>query len=385
MVQTVPTRHDGVREGGHVVPQPPRRRSWVLGFVTIALTCLAACVPSGPQPLAERSATTAAVRRMMSAVVTTHVAPGVVVVLRRGPRVQVLTAGVADVATGAAMTSDRRFHAASLTKPVVAAAVMRLVQRGDLFLDDTVEEWLPGLLPAGDRITVADLLAHTSGLAEYNRVPAAWPVLKRHPVDQHALVVAAGRAPPTFPPGQGQTYSNTNYAVLGMVVERVTGRPLASVLDREVFSPLGMRSASLRRDRVDEPPVAHGYAFGADATGWDLTWGWAAAGLVSDAPDVDRFFHALFTGRLLAPRLVDEMARPRAGWLGQWSGYGLGLARLPTRCGPVLGHTGDVSGYVSAAYTRRDADVSVVLMASTDRDLRAGLLHDVLETALCGV
>ena len=138
-----------------------------------------------------------------------------------------------------------------------------------------------------------------------------------------------------FEPGHGQSYSNTNYAVLGMLVERVTGRPLASVLDREVFGPLGMRSASLRRDRVDEAPVAHGYAFGADATGWDLTWGWAAGGLVSDAPDVDRFFHALFAGRLLDRRLVDEMARPRAGWLGQWSGYGLGLARLPTRCGPV--------------------------------------------------
>ncbi|QWZ06781.1 beta-lactamase family protein [Nocardioides panacis] len=378
------------------MPQPLRRRSWVLGLVTVALTCVAGCLPAGPQraspqpgvsgsPGAGRSATTAAVRRMLSAVVATHVAPGVVVVLRRGGHVQVLTAGAADVGTGAAMTSDRRFHVASLTKPVVAAAVMRLVQRGDLFLDDTVAEWLPGLLPAGDRITVADLLSHTSGLAEYNRVPAAWPVLKRHPVDQQALVAAAGRAPPTFQPGQGQSYSNTNYAVLGMVVERVTGRPLARVLDREVFGPLGMRSASLRRARIDEPPVAHGYAYGADTTGWDLTWGWAAAGLVSDAPDVDRFFHALFTGRLLAPRLVDEMARPRAGWLGQWSGYGLGLARLPTRCGPAVGHTGDVSGYVSAAYTRRDADVSVVLVATTDRDLRAGLLHDVLETALCGV
>jgi D-alanyl-D-alanine carboxypeptidase len=322
---------------------------------------------------------------MVSAVVATHVAPGVVVVLRRGARVQVLTAGVADVATGAPMTPDRRFHAASLTKPVVAAAVLRLVQRGALFLDDTVQEWLPGLLPAGDRITVADLLSHTSGLAEYNRVPAAWPVLRRHPVDQHALVVAAGRARPTFEPGRGQSYSNTNYAVLGMLLERVTGRPLATVLQREVLGPLGMRSASLRRDRVDEAPVAHGYAFGADTTRWDLTWGWAAAGLVSDAPDVDRFFHGLFAGRLLDRRFVEQMVRPRAGWLGQWSGYGLGLARLPTRCGPVVGHTGDVPGYVSAAYTRRATGTSVVLMATTDRDLRAGLLHDLLETALCGV
>ena len=132
---------------------------------------------------------------------------------------------MADIATGAAMTLGppvprREPDQAGGRRGRDAAGA-----RGDLFLDDTVEEWLPGLLPAGDRITVAELLSHTSGLAEYNRVPAAWPVLKRHPVDQHALVVAAGRAPPTFAPGQGQSYSNTNYAVLGMVVERVTGRP----------------------------------------------------------------------------------------------------------------------------------------------------------------
>ena len=129
-------------------------------------------------------------------------------------------------------------------------------------------------------------------------------------------MVAAGRARPTFEPGLGQSYSNTNYAVLGMLLERVTGRPLATVLQREVLGPLGMRSASLRRDRVDEAPVAHGYAFGADTTGWDLTWGWAAAGLVSDAPDVDRFFHGLFAGRL--PRPPDWSrrwpGRAPAGW-----------------------------------------------------------------------
>lgn len=325
------------------------------------------------------------VRRMMQALVRSGSVPGVVVVLRRGTEVRVLTEGLADTATGVRMSSRTRFHVASMTKPVVATVVMQLVQFGRLSLDDTVESWLPGLVARGDRITVRQLLSHTSGLPDYTRVPAAWPILERTPVDQRALVVAAGRAPPLFEPGTGQAYANTNYALLGLVVERVTGLRLEDVMQQRVFGPLGLRSASLRASRVREEPVAHGYVHGTDATGWDLTWGWAAGGLVTDASDLDRFFAELLAGDLLSPRLVDEMAQPAAGTLGAWSGYGLGLALLPTPCGTAVGHSGVVDGYVSAAYTNRRNGSAVVLLVNTDRDLVAGPLRDLVTTGLCGV
>lgn len=375
-----------------------RRRAGAAG---LALACLCggtgcasapAVTPSGAaapataaagQPV-DRAGQVAAVRRLLGRIVRLGIAPGVVVVLRRGDDTDVLTAGAADTATGAPMTSRHRFHVASMTKPMVATVVVQLVQEGSLTLDDTVEQWLPGLLRAGDRITVEQLLSHTSGLAEYNDTPADWPILRRPPVDQRALVVAAGRARRDFAPGHGQAYSNTNYAVLGLLVERVTGRSLETNLDRRIFGPLRMASASLRPSRVFEEPVAHGYVHGTDATRWDLTWGWAAGGLVSDAPDVDRFFAGLFDGDLVAPAVVDEMAEPVADDLGLWSGYGLGLAELATPCGKAVGHTGVVDGFVSAAYTRRREHVAVVVMVNTDRDLSTGLLHDVVETGLCG-
>jgi D-alanyl-D-alanine carboxypeptidase len=364
----------------------------------VLVVCL--CAPTGcstyRQPTEQLAALEAAadradqvvgatvVRRTMRDLVSSGSVPGVVVVLRHGTEVRVLTEGLADTATGARMTVHSRFHVASMTKPVVAAVAMQLVQFGRLSLDDTIESWLPGLVARGDRITVRQLLSHTSGLPDYTRVPAAWPVLERTPVDQRALVVAAGRAPPLFAPGAGQTYSNTNYALLGLVLERATGLSLEELLQHRVFAPLGLRSASLLASRVREEPVAHGYVHGTDATDWDLTWGWAAGGLVTDASDLDRFFAALFAGDLVSSRLVDEMAEPAAGALGAWSGYGLGLALLPTPCGPAVGHSGVVDGYVSAAYTNRQNGSAVVLLVNTDRDLVSGPLRDLVTTALCG-
>lgn len=365
------------------------RRTGVAAVLAVCLTAATGC--SGPPPEVviasgvHEDSRAAVVRRMAQGLVRSGSVPGVVVVLRRGTSVKVVTEGQADTATGARMSARARFHVASLTKSVVATVVMQLVQFGRLSLDDTVASWLPGLVARGQRITVRQLLDHTSGLPDYTRVPTAWPVLDQPPVDQRALVVAAGRAKPLFAPGTGQAYSNTDYAVLGLVIERVTGQRLEDVVERQVLAPLGLRSASMRASRVREGPLVHGYVHGTDATNWDLTWGWAAGGLVTDAADLDRFFAGLFAGDLVSPRLVEEMAEPAGGALGAWSGYGLGLARLPTPCGPAVGHSGVVDGYVSAAYTSRDDGSAVVLLVNTDRTLLSGPLHDLLMTALCGV
>ncbi|CAN5502986.1 serine hydrolase domain-containing protein [soil metagenome] len=368
------------------------RPAAAVALLVLFLTVVAACSVTQPRPgrpaatraVGDRDTRLTDVRRMAHDLVRSGSAPGVVVVLRRGSRVRVVTEGLADTATGAPMSARARFHVASLTKPVVATVVMQLVQFGRLSLDDTVESWLPGLVGRGRLITLRQLLDHTSGLPDYTDVPAAWPVLDRPPVDQRALVVAAGRAEPSFAPGAGQKYSNTDYALLGLVVERVTGRRLEDVVQSRVLTPLGLTSASLRASRVREEPVVHGYVHGTDATDWDLTWGWAAGGLVTDATDLDRFFAGLFAGELVSPRIVEEMSEPAAGALGAWSGYGLGLAELPTPCGPAVGHSGVVDGYVSAAYTNRQDGSAVVLLVNTDRSLELGPLHDLLTTALCG-
>ena len=341
--------------------------------------------PPSPSQSIDRVQQEADIRSMLRAIVRAEIAPGVVVLMRHGRDTRVIAAGQADIARGKPMTVEHRFRVGSITKSMVATVVLRLVQEGELSLDDTVGQLLPGLLPDGELITLKDLLSHTSGLPDYyDEVPAARPILRRAPVDHHALVVAAGRADSLFLPASAQDYSNTNYAVLGLVVEQVTGRSLEANLDRRIFEPAHMTAASLRMTRVREEPLAHGYLDGDDVTSRELSWAWAAGGVVSDAADVDRFFHALFAGELVDTEVVDEMAEPVADDLNVWSGYGLGLAEITNRCGKAVGHLGVVDGYASAAYTRRDADVAAVLLVTTNRNLHSGLLRDVLDTALCG-
>jgi D-alanyl-D-alanine carboxypeptidase len=177
---------------------------------------------------------------------------------------------VAASARRAARPSDR-FRIGSVTKSFVATVVLQLVGEGRLGLDDPLERWLPGAVPGGERITIRQLLNHTSGL--YNYTDALLGPLLAKPTRQayqqlaarsfapRALVAMATRHRPLFPPGTRFAYSNTNYILLDLVVERVTGARLAAQLHRRIVQPLGLEATELpgtqRRIRGGH---AHGYA-----------------------------------------------------------------------------------------------------------------------------
>ena len=167
--------------------------------------------------------------------------PGAVLLVRDGNQVTHLTAGVAEIATKRAMTAGDSYRIASLTKTYVATVVLQLAGEGKLRLTDTVERWLPGLVPKGNKITVHQLLNHTSGLYDHERDPQVlkpylsgnlgyyWSPLR--------LVKLAVTRKARFAPGASKisSYSSTNYLVLGLIVERVTGNPLGVELKRRIF------------------------------------------------------------------------------------------------------------------------------------------------------
>jgi D-alanyl-D-alanine carboxypeptidase len=362
--------------------------------VAVALT---AGAPASASPAAQAPRRlAAALRGELHALVRAGV-PGAVVVVRRGDRTLALAAGRADLATGEPLRARDRFKVGSITKTVVATAVLQLAGEGRLTLDDPVARWLPGLVPNGRRITIRMLLAHTSGLFDYLEDPRS---LAPYVAGDFGFRWTARRLvrigvshPPTFPPGAGWAYSNTGYLVLGLIVERVSGRPLAAVLERRILRPLGLAVTRLPASQGLGHPRAHGYLGAApalqDVTPVSQSLFGAAGGLVSTAGDVARFYRGLLGGRLLPPRLLRAMTAtvPRAPGLA----YGLGIARFATPCGPRIGHNGAVPGYASLvlndARGRRQA--VILVNAITDQETVGGPAAQaayarLVATAVCG-
>jgi D-alanyl-D-alanine carboxypeptidase len=288
-----------------------------------------------------------------------------------------------------------RFRAGSITKTFVAVVVLQLVAEHRLRLGDTVERWLPGLVPNGRRITLRELLAHTSGLADYVgdaaflRRTVTEPRRRWTPGELVRIALDQGLI---AEPGKRFVYASTNYVLLGLVVERATGTSLEHQLHRRILAPLGLRDTSFAPHTRIPGRHANGYtpsqhdgivstlATARDRSTASASWAWAAGAIVSTAPNLSRFFGALLDGRLLPARLLALM-RPLPG-----APYGLGLAAFQTPCGIAVGHTGNLLGTVSAVWNSPDGHRRVVAMTnsyplSPDADTA---FRGLLETAFCG-
>ena len=171
-------------------------------------------------------------------------APGVLVVVREDGKVRSEARGFADRSRSIRMRGDERFRIGSITKTFVATLVLLLVEDGALRLDDTVERWLPGLVPAGREMTVRDLLSHTSGLFDYVEDDRVLRDHERRWTPRELVSIAVAHPPERSPPGRSFAYSSTNYIVLGLIAEEAGGASLSQQLRRRLFTPLGLRHTS---------------------------------------------------------------------------------------------------------------------------------------------
>lgn len=361
--------------------------------VTGSLLVAALATPSPTHDVPWGSACKPQVKGAVRSLVRAGV-PGSLAVVRTPAGVCHLAFGLGNRRPKTAMRATDRFRIGSLTKTFVATVVLQLVGEGRLSLDDSVERWLPGLVPNGDRITVRELLNHTSGLFDFTddktwvSTVIANPARDWPPRD---LVAVATAHPPMFAPGTAWWYSNTNYILAGLVVEQVTGTTLEQQLRKRIFEPFGLEATSLPAAPEIEGAHAHGYVGFAtvpslkagtylDATSLaSPSIAWAAGGIVSNADDVTRFFSALLKGRLLRPDLLSEMRTvvPR-------SNYGLGLLRVETRCGSAFGHLGDAPGYRNVVLASSDGRRVAEVMVNVDPSfVSTSRLESGVETVFC--
>ena len=271
--------------------------------------------------------------------------------------------GKGNLETGQAPPMDGEVRIGSNTKTFVAVVVMQMVQEGKVGLDEPIETYLPGLIKGegidGSRITVRQLLQHTSGLPEYtDTTPGSGDIfqVKDHYIPPRDLLDTALGKPAQFEPGAQWKYTNTNYLVLGMLVERVSQRPVGEQIDERIVKKLGLSHTYFPApgDRSIKGTHPQGYHLSAegkleDITEMDPVWGWAAGAMVSTPSELNTFFQAVFDGRLLTQSSIDEMkngAVDASSYLGPGTVYGLGLIGRSLSCGGTAwGHGGTIHGY----------------------------------------
>ena len=295
--------------------------------------------------------------------------PGMIVLLRVADDTRVLAAGQADVDSDRPMSAQDSFPVASITKSMVAAAVMRLVARGRIALEDPVERWLPETVPQGSLITLKHLLSHQSGLHDP-------PARRLTPgMGDREVVSLAAEYPLDFPPGSTSAYSNIGYMALGLILAEATGTPLGQVLHREIFRP-----AKMAHTRLGGSFTVVGHDDGVPLGSQDIGVPHGSGSVVSTAQDVDRFYHALWSGDLVPLHMVDIMARS-TGPLMPNAEYGLGLWRQQMWCGTGVGHSGSGPGVATKAWRLEGTDRSVVVLVNdADGQATADALADA---ALC--
>jgi D-alanyl-D-alanine carboxypeptidase len=285
--------------------------------------------------------------------------PGVSVAVVSGDQTVLVARGVADRTTNEELTPDHRFRVASMTKSVVASIVLQLVQEGKLALSDTVEDWLPGMLPENGDASIEDLLRLQSGIFSYDEDERHMaPYIAGnfdHSWAPEQLVALAAEHPALFEPGERFYYSNTNYVLLGLIVQKITGDSLSNVVRERITAPLGMSSSAMPTNSHLDAPFTHGYQLGLAAEPVDVTGISASAvfgngNLVSTAEEVARFYGALVHGDVVSKQQLPAMftaTRPRPNGVGY--GMGVWLSGETYPCEGFVGHDGADPGYLVTA------------------------------------
>jgi D-alanyl-D-alanine carboxypeptidase len=351
---------------------------WLTGGV-VAAACVASAAAGADAP-GLKPIDPAALRASVEGLAKDLMLPGAMVLLSTPQGDVVFGYGTTELGTATPPRADTRFRAASNTKTMTAAAIVQMAGEGRLGFDDPISNYVEGV-PDGERITIADLLGMRSGLFNFTDAPELAAGLDDDPdkvwTAAEVLGMAFGR-PPDFAPGAGYAYNNTNYYLLGLVAEKIDGKPLAAVLQDRLFGPLGLEDTALPppgSNAIPEP-FAHGYLYGGasyaladapypaelvaaakagtlapeDDTFQNPSAYFAAGGVISTAADLAAWMRALVGGKVLDPAMQRRwLASPEAPVPGEaaMQKYGYGILTLSFGGNVIYYHEGEMPGYQS--------------------------------------
>lgn len=342
------------------------------------------------------------VRRLLEAFCTEHAIPGATLgfVLPDGRSGGAAT-GVSHKASGRPMEPTDRMFSASIGKTYVSAVMLQLVEEGRVELDKKISHWFGddewfGRLPNAPDLTLRMLLNHTTGIPRHIMTPGFQAAVKAQPQRvwrPEELIAYVLDAEPLFPAAQGWSYADTNYILVGMIIERVTRRTYYQELTDRILKPLRLTDTT-PADRPDLPGLVSAYTSEENIFGLPVevaTDGryainpqleWTGGGLVTTARDLARWAWLLYGGRVLEEESLEQMVDGVPATHSMIPSYGLGVIIRTSRHGRAWGHYGWVPGYLSAVAYYPDHHVAVAVQVNTDIGVSGSALPDLLDAVV---
>jgi CubicO group peptidase (beta-lactamase class C family) len=296
-------------------------------------------------------------------------APSVAVAVVKGNDTIVMKGyGYADIEANRSATPTTVYRIGSLTKQFTSAGIMRLVERGKLSLDDDLSKYVPRFPLQGHKVTIRHLLTHTSGIHNYTAKPE-WRSTWESDLTPDSIVGFVKGDRFDFNPGDAWSYSNTGYVLLGMVIEKVSGKSYATFEQDEFFKPLKLTQTSYCPSRPTDPAFASGYARRSSGFGpaqyLSLTHPHAAGALCSTVKDFLVWQRALANGKVVSPASYTLMTTPAKLNDGKPTTYGFGLGSASLGSHRTVTHTGGINGFATVAHYFPDDTLSIIAFANT--------------------
>jgi D-alanyl-D-alanine carboxypeptidase len=356
----------------------PFRLSLVLSIIFVILAPGSGALTPASASMAFPPAIQRQLRQAVDQALTADVPGAIVGIWAPGRGTWTYAAGLADVATKRPAQLQDATRIGSITKTFVGTLVLQFVDEGKLSLDAPISRWVP-TAPDAKHVTVRELLSHTSGIYNFTDDPGFQSQLLKHVKVQgtiatlayvwqpQQLVAIATTHPLYFPPGTAYHYSNTNFIILGMLLEKLTGRTVADLLQAKILRPLHLTHTLLPSGLGLPGPYLDGYtrlpgkSTVIDVTAQGASMDWAAGGMISTLEDLRVWAPVLATGRLLSPALQQQ----RLAWtLQSQSTYGLAVMNMSPG---FVGHAGSVPGYTTVMSYLPVLRATVVVMVNGDQ------------------
>ncbi|MFZ1260645.1 MAG: serine hydrolase domain-containing protein, partial [Chitinophagaceae bacterium] len=287
---------------------------------------------------------------------------GAVLIVKKGKPIYQKAFGLADREWNVLNTVNTKFRIGSITKQFTAACILQLAERGKLNLDDKLNKYFKDY-PKGDSVTIHMLLNHTSGIKNYTDIGAFWPKAIL-PLSLDSMIAIFKNEPYDFSPGTQWNYSNSGYFLLGVIVEKVSGKKFSDYLLENIIQKAGLKNTSM--DRLDSILQMRAKGYSKTKSGWEhaqyisMEGPYSAGAMVSTVNDLHTWMQALVSNKIISSSSVAKMTTPYKNNYG----YGLGIDSLKNH--KRISHNGGIPGFSSYLAYYPDDDLYIVAISNND-------------------